>query len=74
MEPLVKGFGVGFPAGLFAGLVAHYFAGGKLTFGIYLIVGGLSLASLKGIARVIGLIAFVLGAIVSVNLFKLIGR
>jgi hypothetical protein len=74
MELLLRGFGAGLPAGLFAGVLAHYFAGGQLTFGIYLVVGGISLASLKGIARVIGLIAFVLGAIVSVNLFKLIGR
>ena len=29
MEPLVKGFGASFPAGLFAGPVARYFAGGE---------------------------------------------
>jgi hypothetical protein len=58
--PLGEALGAGAAGGAAAGLAAHYFAGGKLTFPIFIVVYVLMLSQLKGSGKVTGLVSFVI--------------
>lgn len=58
--PLGEALGAGAAGGAAAGLAAHYFAGGKLTFPIFIVVYVLVLSQLKGSGKLTGLISFVI--------------
>jgi hypothetical protein len=66
---LSQAIGTGAAGGAFAAVLGHYFAGGKITFPIFLIIFVLSLSTIKGWARLVGLLAFVVSAVVVLGIF-----
>lgn len=58
--PLAEALGAGAVGGAAAGLAAHYLAGGKLTFPIFIVVYVLMLSQLKGSGKLTGLVSFVI--------------
>jgi len=62
--------GAGAFGGAVAGLAAHYLAGGKLTFPIFIIAYILILSGLKGWGKLVGLIVFTAVAALVVVVFQ----
>ena len=59
----------GAAGGAFVAVLGHYLAGGKITFPIFLAIFVLSLSSLKGWGRLVGLIAFAISAAMVLAIF-----
>jgi len=68
--PLGEAVGAGAFGGAIAGLVAHYLAGGKMTFPIFIIASILILSGLKGWGKLVGLIVFTAVAALVVAVFR----
>jgi hypothetical protein len=62
--------GAGAFGGAIAGLAAHYLAGGKMTFPIFIVAYILILSGLKGWGKLVGLIVFTAVAALIVVLFQ----
>ena len=62
--------GIGAFGGAVAGLAAHYFAAGKMTFLIFIVAYILILSQLKGKGKLIGLIVFTIIAAIVVVVFQ----
>jgi hypothetical protein len=62
--------GAGAFGGAIAGLAAHYLAGGKMTFSIFIVAYILILSGLKGWGKLVGLIVFTAVAALIVVLFQ----
>ncbi len=58
--PVGEALGAGAVGGAAAALAAHYFAGGKLTFPIFIVVYILMFSRLKGSGKFVGLVSFVI--------------
>lgn len=62
--------GAGAFGGAVAGLVAHYIAGGKMTFPIFIVAYILILSGLKGWGKLVGLVVFTAVAALVIALFQ----
>ena len=62
--------GAGAVGGAAAGLAAHYLAGGRLTFPIFIIAYILILSGLKGWGKLVGIIVFTAIAALVVVIFE----
>lgn len=71
--PLVEALGAGAMGGAAAGLAAHYFAGGKLTFPIFIVVYVLMLSQLRGSGKLTGLVSFVIVGSLVLAIMKNLG-
>ncbi|MCJ7448724.1 MAG: hypothetical protein MUO72_13640 [Bacteroidales bacterium] len=67
---LVEAAGAGAFGGAAAGLAAHYLAGGKMIFPIFIVAYILILSGLKGWGKLVGLIVFTAVAALVVVLFQ----
>ena len=70
LSSLGESAGTGAIGGAVAGLASHYFAGGKMTFPIFIIAYILVLIGLKGWGKLVGLIIFTAVAALVVVIFR----
>ncbi len=70
IKNLGQALSTGAAGGAFAAVLGHYFAGGKVTFPIFLVIFVLSLSTLKGWGRLVGLLAFAGSAVVVLGIFS----
>lgn len=71
--PIGETVGAGAFGGVVAGLAAHYLAGGKMTFPIFIVAYILILSGLKGWGKLVGLIVFTAVASLVVVVFQHLG-
>lgn len=67
---LGEAVGTGAFGGAVAGLASHHFAGGKMTFPIFIVAYILILSGLEGWGKLVGLIVFTAVAALVVVVFK----
>jgi hypothetical protein len=70
LSSLGEAAGAGAFGGAAAGLAAHYLAGGKMTFPIFIVAAILILSGLKGWGQFVGFIVFAAVAALVVVLFQ----
>jgi uncharacterized membrane protein len=68
--PIGEAVGAGAFGGAVAGFAAHYLAGGKMTFPIFIVAYILILSGLKGWGKLVGLIVFTAVASLVVVVFQ----
>ena len=69
-NPIQEAIGTGAFGGAAAGLAAHYLAGGRMTFPIFIVAYILILSGLKGWGKFVGLVVFTAVASLVVALFQ----